>query len=48
MVVTKDYQFGEIEVFQVEGPVLLSQLFIFTEKSNAMFSSIWLRANEFP
>ncbi len=37
--ITKGYQFGEIvEVFQVEGPILLSLLFIIMEKSNAMFS----------
>jgi hypothetical protein len=48
MVVTKGYQFGEIEVFQVEGPILLSLLFIITEKSHAMFSSIGLGPMNFP
>jgi hypothetical protein len=48
MVVTKGYQFWEIEVFQEEGPVLLSLLFIITEKSNAMFSSIGFGPMNFP
>jgi hypothetical protein len=48
MVVTKDYLFGKIEDFQVEGPILLSLLFIVTEKGNAMFSSIGFRPMNFP
>jgi hypothetical protein len=47
-VVTKDYPFGKIEVFQVEGPILLLLLFIVTEKSNAMFSSIGFGPMNFP